>query len=246
MTTTRGSGRTATGTAAEPPRRRTWLVPAGLIVLGLIPMLAGAARLTELAGAPEVTEQNARFVEFPVPVVLHILGATLYTLLGAFQFAPSLRRRGRTWHRRAGRILFPAGLVAALTGLWMACFSTLPPGDGALLLAFRLLFGTGMALSLLLGVRAVIRGDIRAHGAWMTRAYAIGLGAGTQALILILPELLGSPPGVTLRALLMGAGWLVNLVVAEVVIRRRERTRTPRRSPGALRSSRVDLPPVPR
>ena len=54
-------------------------------------------------------------------------------------------------------------------------------------------------------------------------AGAIGLGAGTQALILILPELLASPPGVTVRALLMGAGWVVNLAVAEVVIRRRHR-----------------------
>ncbi|WP_394253440.1 DUF2306 domain-containing protein [Arthrobacter pityocampae] len=207
----------------HPPSRPAWLIPGGLILLGLIPVLAGAVRVTELAGGPEITEQNARFVEFPIPVVLHIFGATLYTLLGAFQFVPSLRQGRRTWHRKAGRILFPAGLVAALTGLWMACFSALPPSDGPLLLAFRLLFGTGMALSLLLGVRAVIRGDIRAHGAWMTRAYAIGLGAGTQALILILPELLGSPPGVTLRALLMGAGWLVNLLVAEIVIRRRYR-----------------------
>ncbi|WP_104169033.1 DUF2306 domain-containing protein [Arthrobacter sp. SX1312] len=245
MTTTRRSGRTAPRTPADPLHRRKWVVPAGLILLGLIPMLAGAARLTELAGAPEVTEQNARFVEFPVPVVLHILGATLYTLLGAFQFVPSLRQ-GRTWHRRAGRILFPAGLVAALTGLWMACFSALPPSDGPLLLTFRLLFGTGMVLSLLLGFRAVVRGNIRAHGAWMTRAYAIGLGAGTQALILIVPEVLGSSPGETLRALLMGAGWLVNLVVAEMVIRRRVRTSVPRRSPGALRSPPVDLPPVPR
>ncbi|WP_104165161.1 DUF2306 domain-containing protein [Arthrobacter sp. SX1312] len=235
MTRTRQADETATGLRSTPSRRRAWLVPAGLILLGLIPVLAGAARLTELTGGAEITERNARFVEFPVPVVLHILGATLYTLLGAFQFLPSLRRGRRTWHRSAGRILFPAGLVAALTGLWLACFSALPPSDGQLLLAFRLLFGTGMVLSLLLGVRAVVRGNIRAHGAWMTRAYAIGLGAGTQALILIVPEVLDSPPGVTPRALLMGAGWTVNLLVAEVVIRRRDRQASPLRSSEAGR-----------
>ncbi|WP_247826221.1 DUF2306 domain-containing protein [Arthrobacter antioxidans] len=222
MTSTRRAAEAAPGPQGTTPHRPAWLVPAGLILLGLIPVLAGAARLSELAGGAEVTERNARFVESPVPVVLHILGATLYTVLGAFQFLPSLRRGGRSWHRVSGRILFPAGLVAALTGLWMACFSALPPGDGRLLLAFRLLFGTAMVLGLVLGVRAVVRGDTRTHGAWMTRAYAIGLGAGTQALILIVPELLGSPPGVTLRALLMGAGWMINLGVAEVVIRRRD------------------------
>ncbi|MHA7189775.1 DUF2306 domain-containing protein [Arthrobacter sp. MDT2-16] len=220
-----------TGQKARPPvsprttGRRTpaWVVPAGLILLGLIPVLAGAARLTELTGGADITARNARFFDSPVPVVLHIVGATLYSLLGAFQFVPSLRRRGRRWHRIAGRILLPAGLVAAGSGVWMALFYVLPPSDGPLLLAFRLVFGSGMALSLVLGVRAVMRGDIGAHGAWMTRAYAIGLGAGTQALILILPELLASPPGVTVRALLMGAGWVVNLAVAEVVIRRRHR-----------------------
>ncbi|MHA7238639.1 DUF2306 domain-containing protein [Arthrobacter sp. TMS1-12-1] len=233
MTTTPPSPKTVTPRRRRLPGRPSWLVPVGLILLSLIPVLAGAARLTELGGGAEVTARNARFVAVPVPVVLHILGATLYTVLGAFQFLPSLRRGRRTWHRMAGRILFPAGLAAALSGLWMALFYELPPSDGGLLLAFRLLFGIGMAVSLLLGVRAVLRGDIGAHGAWMTRAYAIGAGAGTQALILIVPELLGSPPGVTPRALLMGAGWAINLGVAEVVIRRRGRSRAARRPAGA-------------
>ncbi|MBG6225584.1 putative membrane protein [Arthrobacter sp. CAN_A2] len=253
MKSTRRSEQATTTTAppTRTPGRPSWLVPVGLILLSLIPVLAGAARLTELAAGPEVTVRNARFVAFPVPVVLHILSATLYTVLGAFQFVPSLRRGGRTWHRAAGRILFPAGLVAALTGLWMASFSALPPSDGRLLLAFRLLFGTGMVLSLLLGVRAVMRGDTSTHGAWMTRAYAIGLGAGTQALILIVPELRGTPPDVTMRALLMGAGWIINLGVAEVVIRRRARSRAPRRPsggdgppPGGRRPPHVGSPPV--
>ncbi|WP_104179789.1 DUF2306 domain-containing protein [Arthrobacter sp. B0490] len=203
---------------------RAWLVPAGLLLLGLIPVLAGAVRLTELTGGAPVTERNARFFDSPVPVVLHVVGATVYSLLGAFQFVPALRGR-RRWHRIAGGILFPAGLVAAVSGLWMALFYVLPPSDGALLLVLRLLFGGGMALSLVLGVRAVLRRNIAAHGAWMTRAYAIGLGAGTQALILIGPELLSSPPDTTLRAILMGAGWSINLLVAEVLIRRRNRAR---------------------
>ncbi|MHA7207802.1 DUF2306 domain-containing protein [Arthrobacter sp. MDT1-65] len=205
-------------------RAPAWLVPAGLILLSLIPVLAGAVRLTELTGGAPITDRNARFFDSPVPVVLHIVGATVYSLLGAFQFVPTLRGR-RRWHRIAGRILFPAGLVAAVSGIWMALFYVLPPSDGPLLLVLRLLFGGGMALSLLLGVRAVLRRDIAAHGAWMTRAYAIGLGAGTQALILIGPELLSSPPDTTLRAVLMGAGWTINLAVAEVLIRRRHRVR---------------------
>jgi hypothetical protein len=59
-----------------------------------------------------------------------------------------------------------------------------PPGDGDLLSAFRLLFGSGMALSIVLDVAAVRRREIAAHGAWVTRSDAIGLGAGTQVVTL--------------------------------------------------------------
>ncbi|WP_426226664.1 DUF2306 domain-containing protein [Pseudarthrobacter sp. DSP2-3-2b1] len=202
-------------------RRRPWLVPAGLILLSLIPVIAGAARLTELTGGAAVTERNARFFDSPAPVVIHIVSVTVYSLLGAFQFHPGLRRGRPSWHRIAGRILLPAGMLTALSGLWMAVFYRLPASDGQLLLILRLIFGLAMALSLVLGVLAIVRRDFARHGAWMSRAYAIALGAGTQALILIVPELLLSPPDVTGRAILMGAAWVINLAVAEYFIRRR-------------------------
>lgn len=103
----------------------------------------------------------------------------------------------------------------------MAVFYALPASDGQLLLLFRLVFGAAMVACLVQGLRSVLRRDFTRHGAWMTRAYAIGVAAGTQALILIVPELLASPPDVTTRALLMGAAWVINLAVAEYCIRRR-------------------------
>ena len=38
-----------------------------------------------------------------------------------------------------------------------------------------------MAAAIVLGFTAIRRRDIAAHRAWMIRAYALGLGAGTQA-----------------------------------------------------------------
>jgi hypothetical protein len=55
----------------------------------------------------------------------------------------------------------------------------------------------------------------------MMRAYAIGLGAGTQALILMAGEMIAGKPSELSRALLMGAAWVINLAVAEWGIRRR-------------------------
>jgi uncharacterized membrane protein len=183
---------------------------------------AGSARVAELAGGARVTADNARFFAMPLPVVLHIFGASTFCVLGAFQFVPSLRRRRPRWHRVAGRLLVPCGLVAALSGLWMTLFSDLPPGDGDLLTAFRLLFGTAMAVAIVLATAAIRRRDVRRHRVWMTRGYAIGLGAGTQVLTHAPWTLLVGAPGEVTRAMLMAAGWVINLVVAEWALNRSE------------------------
>lgn len=199
----------------------TRLAPAALLVLGAIPLAAGAFRLTELASGAEITPANARFFAAPLPVVLHIVGAATFIVLGAFQFVPSVRRAKPAWHRRAGRLLVGSGLVTALSGLWMTQFYQLPDHDGALLYSFRVLFGSLMALSIVLSFAAIRRRQIARHRAWMMRGYALGLGAGTQALTLAIGEVVLGPPGEFSRALLMGAGWAINLGVAEWIIRKR-------------------------
>ena len=211
---------TSTAPAVRPAARRRvqWPVPAGLILLSLIPVLAGAARLTELTGGAAITAQNARFFASPVPVVVHIVSVTVYSLLGAFQFVPALRGR-RAWHRTAGTILIPAGLLTALSGLWMSAFYPLPGGDTDVPL--RILFGSAMLGSIVLGVLAIRRRDFVRHSAWMTRAYAIAVAAGTQALVIGPWILLAGPPSELIRALLMGLAWVINLAVAESVIYRR-------------------------
>ncbi|MGI5268565.1 DUF2306 domain-containing protein [Nonomuraea sp. CA-218870] len=199
--------------------RAGWTVTA-LIGLGLIPVLAGGIRLAELTGGATVTPDNARFLASPVPILLHIVGVTVYTVLGAFQFVPRLRRRKPGRHRKAGRLLAPCGLVAALSGMWMAVFYALPEHDGPLLAVFRLVFGAAMAASIVLGLAAVRRRDFTAHRAWMIRGYAIGLGAGTQAFVLAPYYAIAGPPDALARALLLGAGWVINLIVAEAIIQR--------------------------
>jgi uncharacterized membrane protein len=205
--------------AATRRPRAQWLAPVGLILLSLIPVLAGAARLTEVTGGAVMTAGNARFLDSPVAVVVHIVSATIFSLVGAFQFVPALRRRGG-WHRLAGSVLIPAGLLAALSGLWMAVFYPHPPGDGLALVVLRVIFGTAMVASIVLGIREIGRRDFLRHGEWMTRAYAIGVGAGTQAIVLIPESIIFGPTSELYRAVFMGAAWVINLAVAELVIRR--------------------------
>lgn len=215
--------------------RAVGLFPSSLIALAFIPVVAGVVRLSLLAGGGPLTPENARFIGAPVPVVLHIASVTLYSLLGAVQFAPGFRRRRPDWHRAAGRILAVAGLVAALSGLWMAMFYAIVPADSALLHAFRLVFGSAMAVSIVLGYLAIRRRDVIRHQNWMRRAYAIGMGAGTQALTqLPLLLLFGAPDELTL-ALMMGAAWVVNIAVAEWLIRRERLAAEPAALASAVR-----------
>jgi hypothetical protein len=206
--------------------RATWLVPTGLILLSFIPVLASAIRIAELAGAAQMTAENGRFFAMPVPIVVHVISGSLFSVLGAFQFSPGLRRRRHRWHRTAGWLLIPLGLAAALSALWMTGFYPLPLRDSDLLNWFRFMFGSAMVVSLVLGAIALRRRDFARHGAWMTRGYAIGVGAGTQALTLGIWTLTVAEPDVLGRALLHGASWAINLAVAEWVIRRRRRRRS--------------------
>lgn len=207
--------------AHKRKRKLEACIPAGLLLLSLVPVIAGVTRITELTSGAEITPTNARFFASPVPVVLHIISVTLYAILGAFQFAPSFRHRKPNWHRMAGQFLIPSGLVASLSGLWMTQFYPWPEYDGVWLYGLRLLFGSAMLVSLVLGFTSARQWDFVRHGAWMIRAYAIGLGAGTQVFTHLPWLLFPSIQGELTRTLMMGAGWVINLAVAEWIIRKR-------------------------
>lgn len=217
MTPGRGDGTIGVMTT----RRR--LGPTGLVLLSLTPVVAGAFRITELSTGATVTPDNARFFADPGPVVVHIVTVSVYCVVGAFQFMPHRTATGLRrprWHRAVGRVLVPAGLGAALSGLWLTVFYPRPDDVGDLVTAFRLGFGTAMAGAIAVGVVAVRRRDFGAHRAWMIRGYAIGLGAGTQVFTHVVWIAAVGPVDRTSKAYAMLAGWLINVAVAEYVIRR--------------------------
>jgi uncharacterized membrane protein len=218
-------------------RGRSWPVPLALTALSAIPLTAGTLRLIQLAGGPAVMPADHRFAGFPVALVVHIVGATIFALAGIAQLAPRFRRRHPVWHRRAGRVVGVAGLLVASSALWLTLFYAPQPGTGDLLYGLRLVFASAMAACIVLGIAAVRHGDIASHRAWMLRGYAIGLAAGTQ----VFTEGFGGAilgHGVLAGDLAKGAAWVVNLAVAEWIIRRPARRRVtlfprPRRA-GAL------------
>jgi hypothetical protein len=213
------------------PTSAAWLVPVGLILLSVMPLILGALRLSELAGGPQIIPANAEFVATPWPVVVHVVGAAVYAPVGAFQFVTGYRKRLFGWHRAAGRVLVVGGLLVAFLGLWLTLFFTRLGGSHALLYAFRLLFASAMVVSIILGFEAIIRRrDVMGHRAWMMRAFALGLGAGTQLPTGMAETFIVSRPSELSTALAHGAAWVIKPAVAEWAMRRlpahRARTRS--------------------
>lgn len=199
-------------------RRRGITAPTLLILLSIVPVASGIFRLVTLATG-RVSPDSARFFDNPLPIALHVIAVVPYSLLGALQFAPGFRKT--RWHRQAGKVLVPLGLMAALTGLWATLVYPWPAHDGVVLYVTRLIVGLAMTVALVMGVKAIRDRDFAAHGDWMTRAYALGIGAGTQ-VITHLPWMLtvGMPHGAA-RAFAMVSAWVINVAVAEYVIRKR-------------------------
>lgn len=200
-------------------RRPVWLMPIGLVLLSLVPLTAGALRLIQLTGGPEVISADPRITASPIPIVVHVVGAAVYALLGILQFVPSVRSRHRAWHRRARRVLVVTGLLVAGSALWMTLVYARQPGTGEILYLARLVFGTALVLCLVQGVAAARRGDFAAHRAWMIRAYAIAVAAGTQVFTETISEAVFGA-GEVQDDLAKASAWVINLVIAEWIIRR--------------------------
>ena len=200
-------------------RAREWWLPAALLALTAIPFVAGLFRLVEVTQGTQ-TGVNARLLAHPLPLALHIVTSSIFSVVGALQFAPKFRRQSPVWHRQAGRVLVLCGLVSGLSGLWMNQFVAPGEHDSVLLYWFRVLFGVAMVLCIAVGYAAVRNRKAIEHRAWMSRGYAIGQGAGTQAVVFMLWMIFFPLPGEIGRAWLMGSAWIINVAVVEWFMRR--------------------------
>ena len=206
--------RSVTGTGHVAGRSR----PA-LVALSAIPLAAGALRLVQLAGGPAVMPADHRFTGFPGrPGRPHRRCRRLRArrCVPVRAPAPAPPRAGTDG---PGGSLAVAGLMVAVSALWLTLFYEPQPGTGDLLSCSAWSSPRRWPACLVLGFNAIRRRDIAAHRAWMTRAYALGLGAGTQAFTEGIGEAVFGT-ATCVGDLAKGAAWVINLAVAEWVIRR--------------------------
>jgi uncharacterized membrane protein len=213
-----------TRTAKPAGSSRSWPVPAALIAFVVIPVIAGVLRLVQLSGGAATLPSNPRFDASPGAVVVHIVSAIVFALVGAVQFVPRLRRRA--WHRRAGRVVVVAGLLVALSALWLNQFFPRAHATRGIVYPLRLMFGVALVITLVLGFRAARHRHFARHRVWMIRSFAIALVAATQVFTLWFGGVVFGT-GDLAQALMLVAAWGINLTVAEWVIRRPARRRRP-------------------
>ncbi len=154
----------------------------------------------------------------------HITFAGLALLVGPFQFSSRLRHRHVRVHHAVGRVYVTSVVLGGSAAFVMSFFSSVR------LLGF---FGFGSLAVLwvvvtLTAYRAIRRRDVASHQAWMMRSFALTYAAPTLRLwlfALLIPQLLLGVPFAeayaTAYAPVPFLSWIPNLVVAELMIRRR-------------------------
>lgn len=197
-------------------RKSDWLIPLGLILLTIIPAIAGIIRIIGLSSNEEINTENERFHSSQIAVLIHITSSLVFGLVGAFQFSKGFRSKNLNWHRNSGIVLILMGLGSAISGLYLTQIFPKLPTDGPTLYFVRLIVGFAMIICIAVSIRALLFHKFKIHGNWMTRAYAIGLGAGMQ-VVTHLPWFIitGRSPSGLERDFAMTAGWIINIIFVE-------------------------------
>ncbi|MFI7700102.1 DUF2306 domain-containing protein [Nonomuraea sp. NPDC049480] len=210
--------------------RRIWLMAAVAAVFGAV--LVTPCLGLDAAGSRLDVGGGARYYL----LVAHIFTALVALVLGPLQYVPAIRARRRARrraHRTIGRCYLLAGVLpSALTAIPVALLSGRLITQIGLTIPAVLWLATGWLATGWLAFRAARRRDFVRHRQWMMRNYALTFLAVTSRVLVPLILLAQVPFSDTVNAGSIGAsaqsvipigqvlGWIVNLAVVEIMIRR--------------------------
>jgi uncharacterized membrane protein len=149
---------------------------------------------------------------------LHIAGAATALLILPLQLLPAFRQKGRSWHRRLGRVYVTACLAGGAGGFVSAFGSTAGPIATAGFASLAVLW----IIANVMGWLKAVQGRFADHRRWMIYSFALTFAAVTLRLYLPIFPLLHLPfvDGYRLDA---WVSWMGNLLVAELYLRRTNR-----------------------
>jgi uncharacterized membrane protein len=147
---------------------------------------------------------------------IHIFGGMLAIGLGPLQFIYSLRKRFLELHRVIGKLYVTSILcIAAPTGLYMAFYA-----NGGILATFGfILMSVLWFYTTFMGIHSIRKKQIEEHKHWMIRSYAVTFSAVTLRLWVPVLSLYLNIEHLTIVILTAWISWLINLLVAECIIK---------------------------
>ena len=164
-------------------------------------------------------EESVRLAVAPISWFVHVLAGALFGIVGPLQFVRALRRRFGLLHRVLGRVFVMSGATIGLSGL--SLLSQVTPQSTSVIDITRAVFSSALLIALALAIAAIRDRDVPRHRAWAIRAYAIGMGSGTVALVFFpIYIITGQPPTGLAADIVFAIWWVLIIAFAEVVIRR--------------------------
>ena len=188
-----------------------------LAFLTAIPVLNSLAEVVQIPTG-RYPEDSAHLAVAPVSWFIHVLAGFAFGITGPTQFVRALRHRYGRLHRVLGRIFVLSGTAIGLSGL--SIIVQVASVRTPMVNVARGFFGVVLLVALAMAIVAIRRRDLVRHRAWMIRAYAVGMGLGTVALVYMPIYLVtGQPPFGLLSDVLFVVSWALNIAVAEMVVR---------------------------
>jgi hypothetical protein len=146
---------------------------------------------------------------------LHIFPALLVLAAGLTQFSATILHRAPGLHRWVGRVyVFSILAVCGPAGMLMAWYAN----GGAIAQSSFLILGGLWWWCTWVAWRAIRAADVRRHGAWMLRSYALTLSAITLRLMQFGLAMYSDMEPELAYQLVAWPSWVLNLLVAEIVI----------------------------
>lgn len=195
-------------------------VLAGGVILCILTLIVFAIiRTIETYGgiAPENLFQS-RYVDHPLITAIHMLTGIAFVVLAPIQFNKKLRQKYRKAHRVLGRVLLVSALIAGIYGLLAVV--RFPAYGGISTVAAGWFFGPLFLYSLVRAFWHIRKREVAQHREWMIRAFALGLGVGTQRIFIGLFAALGGFRIDEVFGTSLWIGFALNLVIAEIWIQK--------------------------
>ncbi len=148
----------------------------------------------------------------------HVMTSTFVLLLGIFQFLPGLMKRYPGWHRLAGKIYIVLVLfISGPGGLIMGFYAN---GGWPARISFIILSMLWMGFTFFAFV-LVRKKEFEWHADYMVRSYALTLSAiALRLYAFFLPSIILLEPNTAYR-LIAWLSWIPNLIIAEILIRKK-------------------------